>query len=465
MIRPLADAGSFRDRSGKVYHAGGDIFRSVSRRAAEDYRHALKSGLLEKLMAESKLVATQEVDQRVLTEAGIETAMVLRHQRIPFISYPYEWPFSLLKAAALLHLDVHIEALNHGITLSDASAYNVQFRGIRPVFIDVLSFRRYREGEAWAGHCQFCEQFLNPLLLRSLFGIAHNDWYRGRLEGIGTQELADMLPWWRNLSFNLLTHVRLQARLQRAAAADKGTYIQRAKQTTLSKRAHAAILEELRNWISGLKPFKSTATTWQHYAEQTTYADDERQAKRRFIAAFCRETRPEMLWDMGCNTGEYAEIALSSGTKRVVGFDYDQGALERAIARAKENNLDLLPLYQDGANPSPDQGWMGRERRSTQERGGAGALIALAFEHHLAIGRNVPLDQLVAWLVSLAPRGIIEFVQKSDPTVQRLLALREDIFHDYNAASFEAALRSKARIVATEQVSAAGRMLYSFERL
>ena len=464
MIRPLADAGSFRDRSGKIYHAGSDVFRSVSRRAAEDYEHALKSGLLEKLMAEGKLVATQEVDQRVLSEAGIETAMVLRHQRIPFISYPYEWPFSLLKSAALLHLDIHMEALKHGITLSDASAYNVQFRGIEPVFIDVLSFRRYREGEAWAGHRQFCEQFLNPLLLRAIFGIAHNDWYRGRLEGIGTQELADLMPWWRNLSFNLLTHVTLQARLQRTAAADKGASMRRAMHTKLSKHAHAAILDQLRRWIGDLRPPKSAATTWQHYAEQTTYGQEERQTKSRFIAAFCRKARPELLWDIGCNTGEYADVALSSGARRVVGFDYDQGALERAIARAKAERLDFLPLYQDGANPSPGQGWMGRERRSTQERGGADALIALAFEHHLAIGRNVPLDQLVAWLVTLAPKGIIEFVQKSDPTVQQLLALREDIFCDYDSARFEAALKSQARIVAVEQVSAQGRTLYSFER-
>jgi ribosomal protein L11 methylase PrmA len=464
MIRPLADAGSFRDRSGKVYHAGNDVFRSVSRCAAEEYGHALKSGLLEKLMAEGRLVATQEVDQRVLSEAGIETAMVLRHQRIPFISYPYEWPFSLLKSAALLHLDIHMEALKHGITLYDASAYNLQFRGIEPVFIDVLSFRRYREGEAWAGHRQFCEQFLNPLLLRAIFGIAHNDWYRGRLEGIGTEELADLLPWWRNWSFNLLTHVTLQARLQRTAAADKGASIRRAMHTKLPKHAHAAILDQLWRWISDLQPLKSAATTWQHYAEHTTYGEEERQAKGRFITAFCHKAKPELLWDIGCNTGEYADVALSSGAKRVVGFDYDQGALERAIARAKAKRLDLLPLYQDGANPSPGQGWMGRERRSTQERGGADAIIALAFEHHLAIGRNVPLEQLVAWLVSLAPRGIIEFVQKSDPTVQQLLALREDIFSDYDAVKFEAALKSKARIVAVEQVSAHGRTLYSFER-
>ena len=464
MIRPLADAGSFRDPSGRIYEAGGEIYRTVSRRAAEEYGYVQASGLLEKLMADGKVVGTETVDHSVLTDAGIETAMVLRHQRIPFISYPYEWPFSLLKSAALLHLDIHIEALKSGVTLSDASAFNVQFRGVEPMFIDVLSFKRYRDGEVWAGHRQFCEQFLNPLLLRALFGVPHNEWYRGRLEGIQTEDLADLLPWWRNLSFNVLSHVTLQARLQRAALAGNGHHVERAKSAKLSKRSFLAMLEQLRHWIESLKPAKSSATTWQNYAENTTYATEERSAKRRVISAFCQTARPGVLWDLGCNTGEYSEAALTAGVKHVIGFDYDQGALEGAVARAKARTLDLLPLYQDGANPSPDQGWRGCERGSAQRRGGANALIALAFEHHLAIGRNVPLAQVVEWLVSLAPKGIIEFVPKSDPTVQKLLALREDIFADYNAVSFEAALSKPARVIAAERVSSSGRTLYSYER-
>ena len=131
---------------------------------------------------------------------------------------------------------------------------------------------------------------------------------------------------------------------------------------------------------------------------------------------------------------------------------------------AADKGLNFLPLYQDSANPSPSQGWMCRERRSIEARGGAEAIIALAFEHHLAIGRNVPLEQLVMWLVGLAPKGIIEFVQKSDPTVQQLLALREDIFADYGMEAFEAQLRRRARVVAAQQVSRSGRMLYCYER-
>jgi hypothetical protein len=64
----------------------------------------------------------------------------------------------------------------------------------------------------------------------------------------------------------------------------------------------------------------------------------------------------------------------------------------------------------------------------------------------------------------MAPAGIIEFVQKDDQTVQQLLALREDIFPDYNQATFERALKARARIIKSEKVSASGRTLYWFDR-
>ena len=112
-------------------------------------------------------------------EAGAAAVHLLEHPRVPFISYPYEWSASLLRKAALHHLDTQLEALERGFTLSDATAYNVQFVGPKPVFIDHLSFRPYRDGEIWAGHRQFCMQFLNPLIIWSRLGIAPNPWYRG----------------------------------------------------------------------------------------------------------------------------------------------------------------------------------------------------------------------------------------------------------------------------------------------
>lgn len=464
MSHALADAGSFRDPSGRIYDLNGEIYRTVLNKAVAEFIHVRDSGLAAKLMSKGKLVATEEVKNSTLKKAGIQAPMVLRHARIPFVSYPYEWSFPLLKAAALLHLDVQIEALRAGVSLSDSTAYNVQFDGPNPVFIDVLSFRQYHDGEIWAGHRQFCEQFLNPLLLRAYFGIPHNAWFRGNLEGIETTMLARMMPWWRNFSFNVLSHVTMQANFQAGAMANNAKGIAKAKTVKLPKLGFERMLLSLRDWIKGLQPKDTGATVWQHYAENTTYNDAERLAKVRFVSEFCSKRKPKVLWDIGCNSGDYSEVALGAGADRVIGFDFDQGALERAYARAKAKKLNLLPLFQDGANPSPSQGWANEERKSTIARGGADGVVALAVEHHLAIGRNVPLDGVVDSLVKMAPAGVIEFVQKDDQTVQQLLALREDIFPDYNQATFERALKVRARIVKSEKVSASGRTLYWFDR-
>jgi ribosomal protein L11 methylase PrmA len=458
------DEGSFRDPSGRVYSNGQEIYRVVSASAALEYAHVRDSGLLSTLIAQGSVVATEEADQSIFGADLHPPSLILRHALVPFVSYPYEWSFPLLKAAALLHLDIHIAALGHGITLSDATAYNVQFYGIKPIFIDVLSFRRYREGEVWAAHRQFCEQFLNPLLLRSVFGIPHNAWFRGNLEGIETSHLARMLPWWRNLSFTVFSHITLQAKLQAKATANPGQMVFKAKKMRLPKPNFERLLIGLRDWIARLKPRNTEPTVWQRYAEQNTYTSEEHEAKRRFVTTFCTKLKPRILWDLGCNSGEYSEIALSSGASKVIGFDSDQRALEYAYERAGKGALDLLPLFQDGANPSPSQGWANTERKHILARSTVDAMIALAFVHHLAIARNVPLEMASDWLIGIAPRGIIEFVEKTDPTVRQLLALRKDIFSDYSRENFEAVINARARIIRSEKVSSTGRTLYFYDR-
>ncbi|MGH8719441.1 MAG: hypothetical protein ACREV0_10955, partial [Burkholderiales bacterium] len=186
------EAASFRDPSGHVFHLDNRIFRTVTAQAADDF-HFVRDWLSE-LETLGAIVCSTEVDPAVLGDAGTGAVHVLEHPKLPFISWPYEWSFPLLKSAALFHLDLQVKSLERGVTLSDASAYNLQFQGVTPIFIDTLSFRRYREGEFWTGHRQFCEQFVNPLLLRALLGIPHNAWYRGALEGISGHELSRLLP-------------------------------------------------------------------------------------------------------------------------------------------------------------------------------------------------------------------------------------------------------------------------------
>jgi ribosomal protein L11 methylase PrmA len=458
------DPGSFRDPSGHIYHLNDEVYRTVNPTAAEHFEFARDSGCLAEFSAKGLLIESVEVAREVLEEEAAAAAYVVAHPKLPFVSYPYEWSFMLLKAAALLHLDLHVAALDRGMTLSDASAYNVQFVGSSPVFVDLLSLRRYRDGEFWDGHSQFCNQFLNPLLLRALAGVSYNAWYRGSLEGISTTDLVRLLPLRRKLSWNVFSQVVLQAKMQGLARRKTRSELVEAKRQQLPRSAFRNMLLQLRDWIARLEPLDGGKSLWNDYAEVNTYKSEEALAKRRFVSEFVAATKPGLLWDLGCNTGAYSEAALEAGAGRVIGFDFDQGALDQAFARSRQKNLAFLPLFLDAANPSPDQGWRQCERAGFDKRAQADALIALAFEHHLAIGRNVPLDQVLAWLTGLAPRGVIEFVQKTDSTIQQMLALRDDIFSDYSEEVFTAQLAKRARIVRCETISAEGRRLFWYDR-
>lgn len=461
VARPLErHPASFRDPAATVFLRDGRVLRGLRSDGAQRFDALERSGLLARLVEKGLCVGTRSVGEHVLP--GFEK--FLEHERIPFVSYPYEWSFSLAQAAALLHLELQLEALASDFVLVDASAYNVQFKGVRPVFIDILSLRPYQPGELWYAHRQFCEQFLNPLLMHSELGVAPNAWFRGALEGIETSALAAMLPWYRRLSPKFLAHVFLPARSQASSiATDEAQQVRKIQAAKLPRSGYEYLLRQLHAWIGSLRP-RGSRTVWEDYGDARTYANDELQAKREFISRFVASCRPNTLLDMGCNDGEFLSIGLSAGARHAVGLDVDHGALGKAFRRAADGGLMLLPLYQDLANPSPSQGWRGLERESIAARARPDALFALALEHHLALGRNVPLDEVVAQLVATAPRGVLEFVQKDDPTVRRMLALKGDIFPNYSQAAFEAALRSRARIVDQKTVSTAGRVLYVYER-
>lgn len=465
MNSPNKNSGSFRDPAGHVYHLDGRVFRSVNEIARKQYEAIRDRGLIRKAVADEYLIPTVELANADWPAGLQDAAHVLEHEPIPFVSYPYEWSFSQLKAAALHHLDFQLMLLEQDGILSDASAYNIQFVGTKPVFVDLLSIAPYEEGAYWLGHRQFCEQFLNPLLLRAKKGITHNAWYRGSLEGISSIELASLLSFWDKLSWNVFVHVNLLARMDKAALKNPDAAVQKIRSgRALSKTAFRGILHSLRRWTAKLQPKDIGETVWGEYAGTHTYDDEEADLKRRYVENFAAKVRPKTLIDIGCNTGDYSLAAIRGGAGYVIGFDFDRTAVEIAYSRSAAKDLPFLPLWLDAANPSPDQGWMQRERGGFSTRARADAMIALAFEHHLAIARNIPLGQVVEWLVQLAPQGIIEFVPKHDDTIQRMLALRKDIFVDYTEESFAAHLARFAKISETKRVSASGRTLYAYER-
>lgn len=456
-------AGSYRDRQGHVFTSGRRILRSVRGAAIDVQREFMTSKVFDQLTSSGRLIGTDIARDDPASLGLTGPTLLLEHERVPFVSYPYEWPFAALQAAALLHLDVHLELLDHGYTLSDASAYNVQFRGPEPVFIDVLSVERYAEGAYWKGHRQFCDQFLNPLLLSAKLGVPYNAAYRGRLEGIPGTEIASMLRLRDKLSLQTLLNVVLPARFESAARRGQVDARVVVSRRPLPRASLRGMLAGLRRWIGRLSP-RARRTDWTSYANKNTYRDAERAAKRDFVARAVEGATPRMVLDLGCNTGDYAAVALGAGAHSVIGAEADPTTAHLAFRRAREEKLRFLPIVQDAADPSPSQGWRETERPSFAGRAEADFVLALAVGHHLAIGRNIPLDEMVRWIVELAPRGVIEFVQKTDVTVREMLSLREDIFDDYTEDNFRSILAANARIVDDRAVSQEGRRLFQYDR-
>ncbi len=456
---------SFRDNLGNIFYLNGRVLRSVNKIGKKNFQFIKSSGILEESINKNFLIKTKELDLKELPDFFSKFEYVLESEVVPFVSYPYEWTFDQLKRSALHHLDFQIYLLNNGAVLRDASAYNIQFLGGKPYFIDLLSIKPYEEGEYWNGYKQFCENFLNPLLLGYLKGIHHNHWFRGALEGITSVDLNKILNFKDKFSYKIFTHVVLQARLNiKSLTKPKETSEKYKNLRKLSKKSYSSILYQLRSWISKMF-FKKENTIWQNYSKEHTYNENEYNEKKIIVSNFIKRVKPVSLIDLGCNTGDFSKLAIENGVKSVVGFDFDHNVITDAFNEAKNKKINFLPLIFDAANPSPNQGWKQNERKGFLERFKSDALIALAFEHHLIIAKNIPMIDFIDWITKISKCGIIEFVPKTDTTIKKMLEFREDIFSDYSEENFENYLAKKTKIINKSLITKTGRILYEYEVL
>ncbi len=448
--------GSFRDPSGFVYTRDGTIYRQVNTCFKQNFEAFLASGLYDELVREGLLVPHEQVGLELAATSDAYT--VIQPQHVDFISYPYEWSFGQLQDAASLTLEIQERALARGFTLRDSSAYNIQFLDGRPVLIDTLSLEPRQEGKAWDAYKQFCEQFLLPLTLMSVRDVRCNAFLRTYLDGVPLDLGSRLLPRRTWVSPNSLFHIHLHAWAQGRYAGSAVSSA--AKGRTMSQRALLSLVKSLGTAVRGLS-WRPAGTEWAEYTTDNNYSQTAAQSKRNTVVEYLRSSGARTVWDLGANTGEYSRAAREVASM-VVSFDVDPAAVERNYRRVRsEGETGILPLLLDLANPSPAQGWAGRERLSLEDRGPADAVLALALIHHLAIGLNLPLDRIAGYLARLSRALIIEFVPKSDAQVARLLLSRPDIFPSYTKEGFEKAFARYFTINATSRVEQSERWLYS----
>jgi hypothetical protein len=448
--------GSFRDPSGFLFLREGVLYRHVNPAYAEDYEHLKRSGLYESLAEDGKLVRHEEAS----SDASTGAFRILRPERIPFVSYPYEWCFGQLKAAAELTLEIARKALGFGMCLKDASAYNIQFRGALPILIDTLSFRRLAPGEPWVAYRQFCQHFLAPLAVMAHRDARLSQLLRVYIDGLPLDLASELLPARTRLSFGLLTHLHMHARSQQRHESDAALPPSRRQ---MGKYGLVALLDSLQSVVSGLS-WQGSGGGWADYYGHTNYSEGAREEKLRIVGGILSEAAPRTVWDLGANTGLYSEAAARAGAYTIA-FDYDAAAVERHYRRCLDRKEPrILPLVLDLSNPSGGTGWANRERASLSERGPADLTLALALIHHLAIGNNVPFERIAEFLAGTGRTLVIEFVPKDDSQVQRMLATREDVFAEYTADSFERAFARHFRMVSKSPIRESGRTMYRMEQ-
>lgn len=453
--------GSFRDPDSRVFESGGDVFRALSTRGLEDWNALRSSVVFAELTGRGSVIETQEVgsdDPETLPEGW---AGVLRHASVPFVSYPYEWTFGMLRDAALLQLDVLERCLAESLMVKDSSPYNVQWRGVAPVFIDIGSFERLREGEPWIAYRQFCMLFLYPLMFQAFKGIPFQPWLRGAIDGITPAQARAVMSTRDRLRRGVLTHVILHSRLElRYAAVEGRTAKARVRRAGFNTELILANVRRLRKLIARMD-WKPATSAWTGYRDASSHLHADADDKAGFVATAAGRRHSRLVWDLGANDGAYARIAART-SDHVVAMDVDHPTVERLYrALREEGERRILPLVIDVCDPSPALGWRGRERGTLSDRGRPDLTLCLALVHHMAITRNVPVREIVDWLASLGGTVLVEFPERTDPMVQRLLgAKREGAHEDYERAHFERCLHEAFVVERQQELPSTQRVLY-----
>lgn len=456
------DKGSFRDRTAQIFYHDGGVYRGLTESAATVFNQVSGSKAYTKLIDTNQLIPTS-IDNQLLDSIDMHGwSMVLKHQKIPFVSYPYEWCFLMLKDAALLQLEIMQELLRDGYILKDGSAYNVQWQGTNPVFIDITSIVKFKGEGLWSGYRQFCQHFLYPLMLTAHKAINSAALLRSNLDGIDSTLCRKLLGTGKIYKKGVFFHVLLQD------LSKRNTNLQNNKISKLPLQNDDLanmILKNIQGLINVINSLNiADASHWADYGETHSYNQSDLSIKDDFIEYVSEHTEWGVVWDIGCNNGRFSKI-MAKKAEYVIAVDSDHATVNRLYYELKQSKVtNILPLCMNLANPSPSQGWNNCERDAFTERGKPQLIIALALIHHIVIAEQIPLAYFIDWLKNNCSFLVIEFVDVSDPMVKILLQATDEPVPDYSKDNFENELRKHFSIIKEKQFDDRQRTLYFCEK-
>jgi ribosomal protein L11 methylase PrmA len=454
---------SFRDPSGFVFEKDGSLYRQVNDVFKEDFDHFINSGCCDHLIKKGLLIPHQELNENL---SGIAHCYkTLKPLRIPFISYPYEWGFDMLKDAALLTLQLVEECIPFGVMLKDATPYNIQWLDGRLVFIDSLSFEKYDASRPWIAYRQFCETFLSPLSLMRFSKQPLQSMMLAWPDGIPIATTKTLLPWRSRFFFYTFLHIHLH---ERFSAASRPSYNPK---TQFTEKKLSNLISSLKSMIQSSE-WKGKATTWENYYSEASQRSNYLEQKKNIISLWLDELPGiRSAIDLGANEGEFSLLLtkknLPDGRQGIqtISCDFDHSAINNLYKKIKAEKIkNILPLVIDLSYPSPAIGLNNKERSSFIERVKVDLALALALVHHLAIGKNIPFDKIAELFASITNNLVIEFVPKEDEKVQFMLKQKKDIYSDYTEENFTNSFEKYFSVLKNQVIAGSGRTLYLMKK-
>ncbi len=402
-----------RDPDSRLYLDDEQIYRRFEHAlGADDF---LYSPLAKRWVAEG-LIPSYE--SKSPTELVIE--------RLPFVSYPHEWCDAQLHDAASFTLRLQLDAVAAGFDLKDASAWNVIYRGTKPLFCDLGSFQPLLQSIWWAGG-QFARQFLVPLWLARGGRLRAYQCFALWRDGVPSPEAR-----------RLIGPARFLTRYWPLVAAGSNKERPQKSDASMTRSPHAGVdcdtlarqrqgLHTSFGWmLDGLSPQRTQMSgQWVNYTSNREHYESSALAiKRSTVAEWLRRTRPEWVADFGANTGEFSFLAAEAGAQ-VVSLDSDHDAVQRIFSsRPAALAEHIHPIIATLDDLGAGRGWAGNEFSglSTRLHGSFDVVMMLAILHHLAVAASIPLSEVAAFATRCTRRFLIlELIDPSDPQVAQLL--------------------------------------------
>jgi hypothetical protein len=452
-----AHPSSFRDPSGYVFIENDKVRRVIRPIYFEQYKTLTNSGFFNNLIKNKLLIPHKEISKS-------NEQIVIQAEKIPFITYPYEWSFNMYKEAALLTLKLQKYSLEHGFSLKDASAFNITFHKGKAVFIDTLSFDFYKENGPWRAYKQFITHFLGPLLLASYHGAEQLKLLSNFIDGVPVKMVSSILPSRTKLNPLLYTNIHLLAKLEDKHNED---YEGKTKVASLSKKGQLNIIKSLYDFIKKIE--LKEKSEWGNYYDKTNYTDIAFIEKSKIINKWVDGIKAKTLIDIGGNDGTFVRKLNTEKTTALV-CDIDNNAVDYNHKTMKlEKEEYMLPFVLDVLNPSAAIGLNNKERDSFLSRirdFAPDVTLALAVIHHMSLSGNVPFSRSAKFFSSFSKYVIIEFPKRNDSWVQRLLKSKddfEDYFGFYTIENFEESYSKLFTIREKIQIKDSERFLYLLE--